>query len=501
MRNHLLPIGFDDDEIRVIEALLVLGGARLKQTWELGRKTDRSVLLVKVGRTEESLAHWQALARDIGLRRLIAYVPSGVEIAAERRILQRDGQPLGMRELVEALNASGNEPGRSPPAEPETNAGRFDPEQHFLALLDAACRQDRDTLWEYQGITVYVRPGDRAYFAEKPLENLLPLLSAPRPEIAAWSGSEAEARIEGRAAGWRRGDLLELLWFAALVASQGRPHVDFSPEEPLSLKVWPEFVRLPYYREYLDIANHMATRADSIGKIAEATRHPTAEVADFVNACRALDLVLRGREALARVERQHAAKERIRHLCLTYRGWSTGTRPKLVFAGSIGAGKTTAISALSDGPIVLTEAKPSDDTRSRKSTTTVAMDYGSMALGGTHIQLYGTPGQKRFDFMGQILAPQAWGIVVFVNNREEDPLSDLRYYLKQYRNFADKARMVVAVTHHDSTPKPDVPDYQKVVQDENLDLPVVVSDPRNLSGLVEVFEALFEQAPVPSALS
>ncbi len=70
---------------------------------------------------------------------------------------------------------------------------------------------------------------------------------------------------------------------------------------------------------------------------------------------------------------------------------------KIIFTGPVGAGKTTAISSLSDIPVLGTDEMASDMTVHRKQTTTVAMDYGLMKLdAGERIHLYGTPGQERF---------------------------------------------------------------------------------------------------------
>lgn len=70
---------------------------------------------------------------------------------------------------------------------------------------------------------------------------------------------------------------------------------------------------------------------------------------------------------------------------------------KLVIVGSIGSGKTTGIQAVSEIPVVCCEAKANeDDALRRKSTTTVAMDYGVFHLLETKLHLYGTPGQRRF---------------------------------------------------------------------------------------------------------
>ena len=65
---------------------------------------------------------------------------------------------------------------------------------------------------------------------------------------------------------------------------------------------------------------------------------------------------------------------------------------KIIFSGTVGAGKSTAIAALSDIPPVATEAVASDETGLIKKTTTVAMDYGVLNLpGGEKVMLYGTP--------------------------------------------------------------------------------------------------------------
>ena len=123
---------------------------------------------------------------------------------------------------------------------------------------------------------------------------------------------------------------------------------------------------------------------------------------------------------------------------------------KLVFAGPVGAGKTTAIQTLSDIEVVRTEANASDDVRQMKKTTTVAMDYGLMKLAsGDQVRLYGTPGQKRFDFMWDILTENALGLVLMLKGNAEDPVSDLRTYVTEFRDFIDKTSLVVGITHAD----------------------------------------------------
>ena len=124
---------------------------------------------------------------------------------------------------------------------------------------------------------------------------------------------------------------------------------------------------------------------------------------------------------------------------------------KIVFAGPVGAGKTTAIQTLSDIEVLNTDARASDDVRQLKPTTTVAMDYGVMKLGnGDQVRLYGAPGQARFDFMWDILTENALGLVVLVSARSDDPVAELDVYLKAFRELIDRTALVVGVTHTDA---------------------------------------------------
>jgi len=76
----------------------------------------------------------------------------------------------------------------------------------------------------------------------------------------------------------------------------------------------------------------------------------------------------------------------------------------ILFAGPMGAGKSTAIATLSDIEVVTTEAANTERHVVDKETTTVALDYGEITIGDDEkVRLYGVPGQKRFDFMWTIL--------------------------------------------------------------------------------------------------
>lgn len=126
---------------------------------------------------------------------------------------------------------------------------------------------------------------------------------------------------------------------------------------------------------------------------------------------------------------------------------------KIIFAGPVGVGKTQAIRSLSDKEVVTTEEVASDDVKNMKHTTTVAMDYGIMKLEtGEQVRLYGTPGQKRFDFMWEILSENALGLVLLVNAEMPDPVQDMLDYLESFRPLIDSSAMVVGITHAENMP-------------------------------------------------
>jgi len=167
------------------------------------------------------------------------------------------------------------------------------------------------------------------------------------------------------------------------------------------------------------------------------------------------------------------------------------TNHKIIFSGPVGAGKTTAISAISDIPPVVTDELASDMTQSRKGNTTVAMDYGMMKLGdGERIHLYGTPGQERFDFMWDILCKGGLGLILLINNSQPKPFQDLEFFLTAFRDFIDRTYVAIGVTRMDLSNCPTINDYHQHLGQMGMKVPVFDVDARDRKDVTILVESL-----------
>jgi signal recognition particle receptor subunit beta len=152
---------------------------------------------------------------------------------------------------------------------------------------------------------------------------------------------------------------------------------------------------------------------------------------------------------------------------------------KIIFGGPVGAGKTTAIGAISDIPVVNTDARPSDETAKLKATTTVAMDYGILHLdGGAKVHLYGTPGQERFSFMWDILSMGGIGFVLLLDNTRKDPLADMEFYLDSFKGLIANSAVVIGINRLDTKPRPGLYTYQTKLDQLGFKVPLFEIDPR-----------------------
>ena len=169
---------------------------------------------------------------------------------------------------------------------------------------------------------------------------------------------------------------------------------------------------------------------------------------------------------------------------------------KVLVAGPVGVGKSTAVRSASDVPVLHTEARPSDETRLRKEATTVAMDFGVVRLDDGHaVHLYGTPGQRRFDFMWDILAEGSAGVIVLVDAGAEPIDDDLDAYLGTFSRMSSERRLVLGVTRAVPAPVSALDPFRHYLDRKALRVPVMEADPRSRSDVLVLVRSVLAAAP------
>ena len=157
------------------------------------------------------------------------------------------------------------------------------------------------------------------------------------------------------------------------------------------------------------------------------------------------------------------------------------SRPlKIVITGPFSAGKTTLIQTISEVAIVGTERDVTDETKSVKERTTVAMDFGRITFShDLTLFLFGTPGQRRFEVMWEILSEGMIGFILLVHAGDDRSIEEASHILDTFRQYAD-VPYVVGVTHLDEVDASEEESFAKVR--EKLDVPdsigVMACDPR-----------------------
>jgi uncharacterized protein len=170
---------------------------------------------------------------------------------------------------------------------------------------------------------------------------------------------------------------------------------------------------------------------------------------------------------------------------------------KLIFTGPMGAGKTTAIGAISEIEPVTTDEHNSDVATHPKALTTTALDYGEVKLeGGEKLLLFGTPGQSRFDHMWNILGQGALGVVILLDNTSADPLADLGMYVEAFYELVVSGRAVVGVGRTDVSAVPLIDDFHELLRAADIVLPILSVDVRKRKDVLLLLHVLFNQIEV-----
>ncbi|MDX1611920.1 MAG: GTP-binding protein, partial [Candidatus Thermoplasmatota archaeon] len=94
--------------------------------------------------------------------------------------------------------------------------------------------------------------------------------------------------------------------------------------------------------------------------------------------------------------------------------------PKVVVTGPYNAGKSTFVHTVSDTAVSVD-----------RLGTTVALDHGHVTINGVTADIFGTPGQARFDPILRTVAGQALGVIVLVDATKPDTFPRARELLEK----------------------------------------------------------------------
>jgi small GTP-binding protein len=171
---------------------------------------------------------------------------------------------------------------------------------------------------------------------------------------------------------------------------------------------------------------------------------------------------------------------------------------KMVITGPFSSGKTEFIRSISEIEVVSTERGISENTAEslEKENTTVAMDFGRITVDDDLVlYLFGTPGQRRFDFMWEILAEGMLGFVVMVDSAKPETFREAKSILETFRAYANTPYVVAAnkQDHPDAWAADDLRIALRIEDNVKL-LPCIAKDKESVKNvLLELLYSILEE--------
>lgn len=153
--------------------------------------------------------------------------------------------------------------------------------------------------------------------------------------------------------------------------------------------------------------------------------------------------------------------------------------PKILVTGPFDSGKSTFVHALSTRAISVD-----------RLGTTIALDHGHVDYKGFSADIFGTPGQERFDPIIKLLSGESMGVFLIVDStnptdfiRAKQMLEITKSYGLPYVIIANKQDLAGALTPEEIRTQFNLP----------LDVPIVPVVAKDKKGVYEAFEVLIDK--------
>ncbi|HDD36574.1 MAG TPA: GTP-binding protein [Archaeoglobus veneficus] len=152
--------------------------------------------------------------------------------------------------------------------------------------------------------------------------------------------------------------------------------------------------------------------------------------------------------------------------------------PKILVTGPYNAGKTTFIHAISNKAVSVD-----------RLGTTVALDHGYVEYKGFTIDIFGTPGQERFDPLLKMLGGEAFGVIVVVDSTKPEDFPRAKEMLEKTTKFG--LPYVIAANKQD-LPNALHPEEIRKRMSLPTNTPVISMSAINREGVYDVLDALLK---------
>jgi hypothetical protein len=304
---------YRSDELVLLKAQINFRG----EHWAFAETGDANVIFCDLD-SEAGRAAWAGLDSDESRTAKVAATgglpPGDAHYAVERPL--RTVKLIALFDQIEstfgkssrASKTAKRSAGSTPKAE-EWEVSSSESDALLLGILKSLSGRDTVAISLGGPPDIIVSPKARTSFSLD-WAALSDLARSPAEAIRCESITPQEMEAVARERGLVPRQLKELIWFAALEGSQGRPLPNSGMSRRVRLGRLPDLARLHHSPTHVRIGVMMTHRAATLEEIAQRARAPLADVIDFYNACVSLNLVKAATgSAPARPARQVSAEK------------------------------------------------------------------------------------------------------------------------------------------------------------------------------------------------